>query len=260
MNILEIENRFQTLFPKERGCSWDNDGLLVCSDRYQEVHQIVTCLDVTFAVIDEAIRSHAELIVSHHPLIFSPINRINEDTLVGQKLIRLLEAGISLISLHTRLDAAVGGLNDQFGKKLQIFPDQNAVLLEDEPLIGGIGSLAEKVCPESFAAMVSETLSSPVKLYSASTDISRIAYCCGSGKGMLRSAFEKNADAFVGGDLPYHEVLEAVECGMTVIDCGHFASEKMVADLLKNVLISFSSSLKITAFSEDLGGEIVWNS
>ena len=95
MRIREIEAYFETLYPESRKCSWDNDGLLFCPDRDREVTKVLTCLDVTFSAIEEAKEKGCQLIVSHHPLIFSPINRITEDTITGQKLLLLMEEGIS---------------------------------------------------------------------------------------------------------------------------------------------------------------------
>jgi len=257
MKIREIEANFNRIYPEERRCPWDNDGLLVCPDRDREVKRVITCLDVTFNVIEEAIQKGCELIVSHHPLIFSPIHRINEDSAVGQKILLLLTNHISLISLHTRLDASPGGLCEQFAKMLGILPEENTVLLPEEPFIGGIGSLSYKMSPENFAETVSRALSAPVRMYSSGLDVHRVGFCCGSGKDLVEPALCHGADAFVGGDIPYHTAQSAVEMGMTVIDCGHHASENMAPALLRKVLFSFSEQLEIFPICEPIGGEIV---
>ncbi len=257
MKIREIEAYFETLYPEANKCRWDNDGLLLCPDRDGEVGSVLVCLDVTFPAIEAAKERGCELIISHHPLIFSPVKSITEDSIVGQKILLLLEAGISLLSLHTRFDAAIGGLNDIFGKDLGILRDRDTVLLPDEPLIGGIGDLPDKLSPSEFAERVSEVLSSPVKLYSAEMDISRVGFCCGSGKDLVLPSLFAGADAFVGGDISYHVALDAVERGMTVIDCGHFASEKKSVVVLADCLHAFSNELNVYPHFEELGGEIV---
>ena len=150
MKIREIEAYFESLYPSERKCSWDNDGLLLCPDRDGEVKRILVCLDVTFPAIESAKENGCDMIVSHHPLIFSPISSVTEDTIVGQKLLLLMESKISLLSLHTRFDAAVGGLNDCFGKDLGIIPERDAILDPSEPYIGGIGSLSDKYSPQGW--------------------------------------------------------------------------------------------------------------
>lgn len=257
MRIYEIEAYFETLYPAERRCQWDNDGLLVCPDRRREVRKVLTCLDVTFSAIEKARAEECDLIVSHHPMIFSPVSHVNEDSIAGQKILLLLEAGISLISLHTRFDGAVGGLNEAFAKSLGILPERCDALLEEEPFIGGMGSLPAKYTPGELARHVARVLSSPVKLYSAEMDIEKVGFCCGSGKDLVKPCLSRDVDAFIGGDIPYHTALDAVELGMTVIDCGHYASEKNAPNIFRNALNALSPELEVITFSEDLGGQIV---
>lgn len=257
MRIRDIEAYFETLYPENRKCSWDNDGLLFCPDRDREVTKILTCLDVTFPAIEKAVNEGCELIVSHHPLIFSPIDRITEDTIVGQKLILMMEAGISLLSIHTRFDGAIGGLNSAFAQKIGILPTMEGGFLPDEPYIGGIGKISSKCSPEDFAKMVSESLDTTVKLYSAGLDVQIIGYCCGSGKDLVSPCLKEGADAFVGGDIPYHVAVSAVEEGMTVIDCGHHGSEKIAVRIFAENLYSFSPDLKVFPFYDDFGGQFV---
>ncbi len=259
MKIRDIEVYFRTVYPTERSCPWDNDGLLVCSDRDRSVTGVLTCLDVTFQAIEKAIQEGCNLIVSHHPLIFSPVKKLNEDSLVSQKIFMMMEAGVSLISLHTRFDSAPGGLNEHFGKKIGVMPEDHPPLLAEEPFIGGMGHLSERMSPEEFAEFCSASLGVPVKLYSSGLDVYRIGYCCGSGKDLVMPSLEQGADAFVGGDISYHVALDAMEKGMTVIDCGHFGSEKDAPFLLEDSLVSFSPDLRIVPFLEPTGGEIVKN-
>lgn len=257
MKIRDIEAYFQTLYPAERGCPWDNDGLLFCPDREGEVSRILTCLDVTFAAIERAAMEDCKLIVSHHPLIFSPIKRINEDSLVGQKLLLLMQYGISLLSLHTRFDGAVGGLNERFGQAMGLFPLDEPPLLPEEPFIGSVGALSEKMSPEDFASLVASSVESTVKIYSAGMKIKSVAFCCGSAKDLVPPALSRGYDAFVGGDIPYHVAQEAAERGMTVVDCGHHASEKKATFYLADALGALSTELFVVPFSEAIGGDFV---
>jgi len=257
MKIRDIKAYFEALYPADRGCKWDNDGLLLCRDLDLEVSSVLTCLDVTFPAIEAAKERGCQLIVSHHPLIFSPICSITEDTIVGQKLLLLMDYGISLLSLHTRFDGAVSGLNELFGRSLGILQDHDVVLLPDEPFIGGIGSLADKTSPFELAQRVSMVLSAPVRLYSAELDIRRVGFCCGSGKDLVDPCIQRGADAFIGGDISYHVALDAVERGMTVIDCGHYASEKHAIDIFRENLYALSRDINVYTHFEDLGGEIV---
>ena len=257
MKIREIEAYFETLYPESRKCAWDNDGMLFCPDRDLEVSSVLTCLDVTFPAIEKAVREGCQLIISHHPLIFSPVSRITEDTIVGQKLLLLIQSGISLLSLHTRFDGAVGGLNSAFASDLGVLPLREGDILEDEPYIGGIGKISNKCSPEEFAKFISRSLDTTVKLYSAGLDVQLVGYCCGSGKDLVQACLKEGADAFVGGDIPYHVALSAVEEGMTVIDCGHYASEKKAVEIFQNNLNALSTDLAVHPFYEDLGGQFV---
>lgn len=257
MKVREIEAYFENLYPSARKCEWDNDGLLLCQDRDAEINRILVCLDVTFPAIEAAKEQGCQMIVSHHPLIFSPIKSVTEDSIVGQKILLLLSAGISLLSLHTRFDGALGGLNECFGKDLGIFQDHGVVLLPDEPYIGGIGTVSDRLSPVELAERVSSVLCAPVKLYSAEMDILKVGFCCGSGKDLVMPCLRQGADAFIGGDISYHVALDAVELGMTVIDCGHFASEKKAVEILSGNLCALSQQLTIYSHYEELGGEIV---
>ena len=257
MKISEIEAFLDAKYPRSLSCDWDNDGLLVCPDREREVRLAVTCLDVTQYVINKAAEEGAELIISHHPLLFHPVKSITEDDLVGQKLLFLIRHGISVLSYHTRFDGAPGGLNEHFAKSLGILPEPGVVLLPEEPHIGTVGTLAERMTPEEFARHAAAVLDAPVKLYSAEVSVERVGVCCGSGKDLVGPALRFGADAFIGGDIPYHVAQSAVEEGMTVIDCGHHASENAAPDLLRRVLQQAFPHLSVLSVHESLGGEIV---
>ena len=257
MKIADIEEYFDRVYPVSLRSAWDRDGLMVCPNRNREVGRIVTCLDVTFSVIERAKEIGAELIVSHHPLIFSPLESIQEQSVLGRKIMLLLKNDISVLSLHTRFDAAPNGLNQAFAKLLRLTKEEGTVLSEEEPYIGGIGLLDEPLCPAEFARRVSAALAHPVRLYSADKSIVRVGYCCGSGKDFVPQAQSVGAHAFVSGDISYHVAQAACEAGMSVIDCGHHASEKTAADLLRSVLLELSPALEIDSVTEAIGGEII---
>ena len=258
MKISEIEAYFDAVYPPARSLEWDNDGLLVCPDRDRTVTSAVTCLDVTFPAIEKAIEMGAELIVSHHPLLFSPLKAVNEDTIPGQKVLLLLQHGISLLSFHTRCDGAERGLNREFAATLGIRLTPGVILDPAEPHIGGIGTLFSRMAPEDLARHVSETLNTPVRLYSAGTGIETVGVCCGSGRDLMRPALRLGADAFITGDVTYHAAQSVVEEGMTVIDCGHQASEAMAAELFAEELARMDPDLRVYPFREEpFDGEII---
>lgn len=117
MKLSEIISKLEKKFPKQNAESWDNVGLLV-GRKENEIKKIQISLDVTLKVIEEAIKNKVDLIISHHPIIFSSIKEINSDSLIGKKILKLIENNISVYSLHTNLDSSNFGLNDLVGKKL----------------------------------------------------------------------------------------------------------------------------------------------
>lgn len=120
MKLSEIISRLEAKFPKQNAESWDNVGLLV-GNKNNDIKKIQISLDVTSKVIDEAIKNKVDLIISHHPLIFSAIKEINTDSLIGEKILKLIENKISVYSLHTNLDSSKYGLNEFVGEKLGFF-------------------------------------------------------------------------------------------------------------------------------------------
>lgn len=119
MRLSEIISRLENRFPKQNMESWDNVGLMV-GNKEREIKKIQISLDVTMKVIDNAVENGVDLIISHHPFIFSPIKDINSDSLMGRKILKLIENKIAVYSLHTNLDATISGLNDLVGEKLQL--------------------------------------------------------------------------------------------------------------------------------------------
>lgn len=117
MKLSEIISRLEEKFPRQNAESWDNVGLLV-GNREREIKKIQISLDVTMKVIENAVENNVDLIISHHPFIFSPVKEINNDSVTGRKILKLIENKIAVYSLHTNLDSTMLGLNDLAGEKL----------------------------------------------------------------------------------------------------------------------------------------------
>lgn len=118
MNINEFQQFFDRRVPRALSCSWDNDGLLCCSDPAREVKRVLVALDVTEAVAETAVAGDFDLLLTHHPLIFRPIKALEPSINVPRKLLKLACAGVSAIALHTRLDALIDGVNDALAAAL----------------------------------------------------------------------------------------------------------------------------------------------
>ena len=240
MKISDIIERFEKEYPFELAYEWDNVGLLV-GDRSRDVKTVVTCLDITEDVIEFAKNAEAELIISHHPVIFSPINRINGDTKNGKLLLDVIENKIAIYSAHTNCDKAENGINARLS---DIFGLKNAEPLEEDGL-GRIGILDKPMDFCEFAKMVEEKLSVKVRFCGDTKKcVTKVAICSGAGGDVLPAAIKKGADVLVTGDTKYHQMLDAKD-DINIIDAGHFGTEQIVAEMFAQILC-------------DMGVQVFW--
>ncbi|MBQ7975627.1 MAG: Nif3-like dinuclear metal center hexameric protein, partial [Clostridia bacterium] len=238
----DIIERLEKEFPLELAYEWDNVGLLV-GDRDREVKTVVTCLDVTEDVIEFAKNADAELIISHHPVLFTPINRINGDTKIGKLLMDVIENKIAIYSAHTNCDKAENGINARLA---QMFGLKDVELLEEDGL-GRIGNLDKPVPFCEFAKSVEDTLNIKVRFCGGTkTTVKRVAICSGSGADVIPSAIEKGADVLITGDTKYHQMLDSKD-DINIIDAGHFGTEVIVTEIFAQILCDMG----ITVFWQD---------
>lgn len=239
--VKEICAYCDTLAPFSLKMDFDNVGLL-CGFPETPVRRVLTALDITDAVIEEALAWGAELIVSHHPLIFHPLRAVTADDPVGRKLIRLLQNGVSAICLHTNLDAAWGGVNDALMEALGV--SVTGVLAPEgtgpdgRPWgIGRVGELPEAMPLERFLARVRGRLTcSGLRYVPGGAPVRRVACCGGAGGGELEAALAAGCDTYVTADLKYDRFLLAKEAGLNLIDADHFCTENVVVPRLKALL------------------------
>ena len=220
MTVTELYRKLDERFPSSLSCDWDNDGLMVCPDGDAAVKRVLFTLDVTEGAVRYAAENGFGLIVSHHPLIFHPLK-----TLSDPRLIRLVREGISVMSFHTRLDAADGGVNDALASVLGLTGTERFTPCG----IGVIGTLPEPLCPEAFAGKIKSALGAP-KLETILTDrpCRRVAAVGGDGKEFLSDAAAAGADTYVTGSLSYNAMTDAESLGMNLITAGHFETEQPV--------------------------------
>ncbi|MEF9933404.1 MAG: Nif3-like dinuclear metal center hexameric protein [Cetobacterium sp.] len=244
MTISDIIKELEKKFPKNFAESWDNVGLLV-GDRKQDIKKIIVTLDATESVIDMAIERNADLIISHHPLIFSPIKHIDFSELIGRKIMKLIKNNISLYSLHTNIDSAPEGLNWFLGECLGF---ESGKILEENSFqessygIGRVYKLDRNMSVLEIGELIKEKLKLEKIIVSSKNielkSIKKIAIINGSGMGYWRKAKKLGADLVLTGDVKYHEAIDAVENGISVIDIGHYESEIIFGELIKENLQS----------------------
>ena len=231
MKISDVIDIMEKEFPKELAYEWDNVGLLV-GNRTRDVKTVVTCLDVTESVVEFAKNLEAELIVSHHPVIFSPITCVNGDTKSGRLLMDCIENKIAVYSAHTNCDKAERGINERLAQMLSL---KDADPLEEDGL-GRIGNLEKEMPLDEFAKAVEETLKTKVRFCGDTKSIvKRVAICSGAGDDCIPTAIRKGADVIVTGDTKYHGMLD-VKDDINVIDAGHFGTERIVAEIFAEIL------------------------
>lgn len=208
---------------------FDNVGHLV-GRAGQEVHKVLVALDITDEVIEEAKEWGAELIVSHHPLIFFAVKSVTDESWVGRRILRMAEEGIAAICMHTNLDAAQGGVNDALMKALGAEVSET---LDPVSGIGRIGELPEPMDFGGFLAYVKSALAvNGLRYHDAGRPVRRIGCCGGSGGGDIALAHEAGCDCYVTADVKYDQFLEAKNLGIGLIDADHFCTENVVVPVL----------------------------
>lgn len=222
---------------------FDNAGLLVGREDAQ-VDRVLVALDITTAVIREAIELGAQLIVSHHPVIFNPIKSVTTADTTGERVLLLAEHGIAAICAHTNLDAAEGGVNDLLAQAIGLTDveqlHQDGVDEQGRAYgIGRVGQLADRetLDAKDFAMKVKAQLgASGVRYADAGRPVCRVAVGGGSCGSMLADAVHAGCDTFVTADVKYDVFLEAKELGINLLDAGHFATEDVVVGPLAEKL------------------------
>lgn len=255
MNVGEIYNYINEFAPFNYAETWDNVGLMLGS-RGCQVKKIMLCMDVTLKVIDEAIEQGVNLIISHHPLLFSKLKTVDFDTSTGQMLLKLIKNDINVISAHTSLDVAVGGVNDTLAETVGLVGCEKLKSYIPEGLdidmgLGKVGNLPNELSFNEFVNHIKKNLNiSNLRIIGAQPAIiKKVATFCGSFDGSLASVKRHNADVLITGDIKYHTALDAREMGLCIMDVGHFASEHLIVNKLKKLLENKFKNIDIVCSS-----------
>lgn len=249
MTVKDLYKRLEARIPRELAEPWDNDGLMCCADSLQEIHKVILTLDVTEDVVDYAIETGVDLIISHHPLIFRPLTSISEDNHVARKVIKLLENNVTVMSFHTRLDKVSGGVNDHLCKVLGI---EDTVPFGEGDL-GRIGYIPEERLLDDFALHVKECLEADVvRVSDALNPVRHVAVVGGDGKSYVKDAIALGADTYISGRIGYNVMEEASEMGINLIEAGHYFTEQPITEFLRDLLYSFDPALSIEIVSSNL--------
>ena len=240
MTVKEMYARFSERIPEHLREAWDNDGLMCCPDGTAEVGRVLITLDVTEEVVDYAIESAFDLIISHHPLVFKPLSSVVEDNHVARKVIKLLNSGISVFSFHTRADKVTGGVNDKLAELLGL---ENVRPFGDD-FLGRIGNIEGECELQDFAYRVKQLTGSDMIRYSDGyNDVFTVALVGGDGKDYVKAALESGADTYISGRIGYNIMEEAAEMGINLIEAGHYFTEQPVTEFFKELLFDFDPTV-----------------
>lgn len=233
--MTKVQDIFQALCvraPLELQMDFDNSGFLL---GYADapVSRVLLALDVTDEVIDEAVQTGAQLIVSHHPLIFFPLKSVTDGSAEGRRVLKLIEHHIAVISMHTNLDIAVGGVNDVLLASL------GAQMLEplDADGCGRVGLLQEEMPMQDFLMLCKAALHCVgLRYVEVGRPVRKIAVMGGSGADSIDRAADLGCDTFVTADIKYHQFQKALDRGINLIDADHFSTENpVIPDLAKRL-------------------------
>lgn len=230
IRVKDVLEYLYTAAPAHYKMDWDNIGLM-CGYSEQPVTKILVALDASLPVAEEAKRLGCELVVVHHPLIFTSTHTVSDETITGKRLLAYLENGLSVISMHTNLDCAPGGVNDILAQRLGL---RNVKVLEQ----GEMEHLVRygEVTPQSlrdFLPFVKQQLSCEGLRYAdGGREVHYIAVGGGSCGDYLTQMLALGCDTFVTADINYHRFADAAELGINLIDAGHFETENPVCGYL----------------------------
>ena len=248
MRCSEIISILQEQSPEEFACDWENVGLLV-GDFEQEIKKIYIALDATEETIAEAIREKADLLVTHHPMIFKGLKKVNSRDFTGKRVIKLIENHISYYAMHTNFD--VKGMAELAAQKMSLTECQVLdVTCQGEQGaegIGRVGYLPEELSLEECINQVKAAFAvDMVKVFGAlSQKVRKAAICPGSGKSVISCALHAEAQVLITGDIDHHEGIDAASQGLAIIDAGHYGVEKLFIPYMVQYLKEHTEGIEI---------------
>lgn len=226
LSVNDVLNLIEKQAPKELAMDYDNVGLLI-GDKEARVNGIIIGLELNQELIEDAIDRKCNVIIVHHPLIFKPIFTVQRDTAQGKKIMDLIKHNISLIVAHTNMDIAANGLNDFVVNKLGMIPIET---LSNNFRIGKIPTQRLR----DLAYSLKKSLSLEYIHYCGEDDqmVSVVGLCTGSGMSYYLEACNEGINAYITGDMKYHDATMAIDKGIPVIDATHFGTEIWFKDLV----------------------------
>lgn len=247
----ELFSYLNTAFPSSLSCPWDNDGAMCMSDPERVVKRLLVTLDITVGAVDFAAENGFDVVISHHPLIFTPMRSINGCDVKSRVITKLMRNGISAFSFHTRLDAAEGGVNDCLAACLGV-KNREPFIVEGKPL-GRIGTLPSPMTGRRLAALVKEKLmADSVAFTNPDRIVEKVVLVGGAGKDFIDSTLDSFADALITGEVSYNAAIDAADSGLCLVMAGHFFTENPVLAEMERQVKLFDSSIEVVHYCSNL--------
>lgn len=253
MRCGDIIEKLEQISPAAYAEEWDNVGFLA-GRREKEVKTVFIALDATDEVIEEAIELGADMILTHHPLIFKPLTRVTADDFIGRRIVTLLQNDICYYAMHTNFD--VMGMAEAAAEELGLLEAEvlSVTCEKDgkEEGIGRFGKSSRVLSLKEYAKYVKEVFRlEHANVYGdLETPIETVAICPGSGKSVMADAIKKKADVFITGDVDHHMGIDLQAQGVCVIDSGHYGMEKIFIPYMKDYLKQEIPSIQICMAEE----------
>lgn len=250
--VNDIFNTLEAAAPCRLAEEYDNPGFLV-GRKNASVSKVLVALDITEKVVREAAETGAELIVSHHPVIFRSRKSVTDEDVCGSVLLSLIENKIAAICMHTNLDSARGGVNDVFAQKLGL---ENISVLspgdEEGVGLGRIGEYTPERPLEAFLFDVCRALNTcGVKYHNAGKAVKKVAVGGGSCGDFIPLAAALGCDTIVTADIKHNEFLDAAALGINAIDAGHFATEDIICPRICEIISAKHPDIEVTIAEAD---------
>ena len=235
MKVKDITSIIESFAPLSIQEGWDNSGLCIGSPE-DEVSSVLIALDCTPELVDEAVSCGADMIVTHHPLIFSGLKKISPDNRTGAAVMKAVKAGIAVYAAHTNADKVIAGVSGAMASRLGL---ENVRILDEDAEgtgLGVVGELPQPLTSEALTAFVKEKFALKVVKTSKPLDgaVTKVALCGGSGGSLIAHARKAGAQVYISGDISYHNYF--TEDGFMIMDIGHYESEIEIVDILFSLI------------------------
>lgn len=245
MKCKEIIQLLEQEFPVKYAVPGDKTGFQV-GDREQEIHHVYIAVDATEEVIDHAVEVGADFLLTHHPMIFSPLSTVTTDSFNGRRVMKMIQNHLCYMSTHTNYDSC--RMADLAAERLELSESRVLEEVADGIGIGKIGTLPKAMTVRECAIYVKEKFGIPqVRFFgNGEQKVTRAAICPGSGRSLLKDCHGLGAEVYITGDIDHHTGIDQVDDALPIIDAGHYGIEHIYIEDMRQILAEKCPELKVT--------------